>query len=148
MGLEDFKKIENVEGIENVNVEDLIGAVDNIDCIDYKSIEYYLSHLDELLECLAKNYNNYISFKLRYEIKKDQYQVTTNWNEENALRESNGLPKITAQNQRDSVINLKLKNHHEKMKYFEMKYRFYSKLFDFISKNYEMLCDFYKNDEN
>ena len=140
MGLDDFKKIQEKENVEDERDE----MIENIDIED---IEYYLSHLDELLKIVKDNHFKYVNAKLKYELKKDDLQVNTNWNDENTLRVANGLPKITNQDQRNAIINMKLKPLHKKMKSCEVEYKIYSKLFSFISNNFDLLCIMYGDDE-
>ena len=142
MGLEDFNKIENVENDNDVKETDEFDIT-----LNCKNVEYYVNNIDELIALVREYYNKYIEQKLKYEIKKDKYQVTINWTEENVLRESNGLSKVTNKEQREAVINLKVRKNYEKMKLYEMKYKFYNKLFDFISKNYTLLCEYFSDDE-
>lgn len=140
MGLDDFKKIQ-----EENNVEKDKNDKNLIEDINVEDIEYYLSHLDELLKLVKESHLKYVNAKLRYDFKKDDYQISINWNEENALRESNGLAKVTNQTQRDSVINLKLKPLQVTLKSCELEYKFYSKIFTFISNNFDLLCAMYED---
>ena len=145
MSLKDFDKIENVEEEkkDNDKKEKIF-----IEDVDLKTINHYLENLDELFEIVEKTYVEYVNAKLRYEFKKDKLQTTTNWNEENTLRQANNLPKITTQAQRDSVINLKVGTLQTKMKNCEVKYKFYNKIFGFINNNFELLSKLPKKDEN
>ena len=143
MGLKDFDKLEKVE---NETVEKKSKSKILIeDEIDLKEIEYYLTHIDELLGLVKSSHYEYVNTKLRYDFKKHNYQININWNEENALRKTNDLPKITNQDQRNAVIELKLKPLYIEMKELEMKYKYYEKIFKFVSKNYDLLYKSYEN---
>ena len=141
MSLKDFEKID--KGVEKVDDESLSKSDVLIKDIEFKDIEYYLSHLDELIKCVEESYNVYDNAKLVHDFKKDKLQLTVNWNEENALRVGNNLPKITNQDQRNSAINLKVKSLSVNMETCKIKYNFYKKLFEFISNNYGLLCKSY-----
>lgn len=143
MSLEDFEKISNNEFVEkdNKSVKNMFSD------FDFEKIEYYLSNMDELLNCLKQSYSDYVNAKAKLEFKKDKLQTSINWSKENALRESNGLPKVTTQTQRDSVINLKLKILNINKESYELKYKFYNKLFNFISNNFELLLKMYDLEE-
>lgn len=86
-----------------------------------------------------KSYVNYINAKMRYDFKKDDFQTSINWTDENALRVNNGLPKVTTQDQRNSVIRLKVKSLKIDKESCEMEYKMYNKIFDFINRNFELL---------
>ena len=135
MSLKDFDKIDNSVK-KNSSKRDVVEIENNI---DMKSIFYFLFNIDELLELVNGSYCDYINAKLTYDFKKDKLQTTTNWNEENALRESNNLPKVTNQDQRDAVIDLKLKDMYVDVKSLEMRYKWYNKIFNFIDKNFDLL---------
>lgn len=139
MSLKDFENIQNGKENEKKETKKIFIEQD----ISIETIKYYLTNIDELITLVEKYNREYANAKLDYELKKDEYQISINWNEENALRTTNDLPKITNQNQRDSVINLKLKNKHIKMKDLELKSKFYSKIFSFINNNYETLFNLY-----
>lgn len=142
MGLEDFDKVSN--NIENVkNEEDTSKFVCDF---DVNTISYFVFHMDELIVLLKDSYIDYVNANLKYDLKKSDLQVNTNWNEENALREMNGLPKVTAQGQRDSIINLKVKPLKINLENCQLKYKFYDKLFKFISKNYELILAYVEFD--
>ena len=143
MSLEDFNKIQQEDNIVEEEKNETF-----IDEIDIENIEYYLSHFDELIENVKESHFNYMNAKLKHEFKHNSFQVSINWNEENALRESNGLPKVTNQNQRDSVIKLKLKHLYDEMKSYEHQYKMYDRIFNFISNNFELLCELYGVDKN
>lgn len=146
MGLKDFDKLENVEN-ENVEKKDKSKILIK-DEIKLEEIEYYLTHIDELIGLVKSSHYDYVNAKLKYDFRKHDYQTNINWNEENALRKTNDLPKISNQDQRNAVIELKLKPLHIKMKELEMKYKFYKKIFDFINHNYDLLCKSYEKSKN
>lgn len=138
MSLEDFEKIQN-----NVEVENIKDNKNLIESITLEDIEYYLIRLDKLVEKLNKSYVAYVNSKFNYDFKKDAYQVNINWNEENNLRVANGLPKVTNQDQRNAIINMKLKPLRKKMKSCEVEYKMYNKIFTFISENFTLLCELF-----
>lgn len=140
MGLDDFEKLGNVdENIEKGNSKKNKDFINNV--VELQDIKYYLSNMDELIDNLKKSYYAYVNAKVMYEFKKNYYQTTINWNDENNLREIDGLPKLTNQTQKDAAVEVKLKNKYVSMKTFELEYKMYSKIFDFISKNYGFLVD-------
>lgn len=134
MGLDDFDKIkvENDDGKKNSK-----NFID--DDLSLESIEYYLSHIDELINCVMESYVKYINAKMRYDFKKDYFQTNIHWSDENALRVNNGLPKVTTQDQRNSVIRLKVKSLKIDKESCEIEYKMYNKIFDFISRNFELI---------
>lgn len=134
MGLDDFDKIKIESDTDKKNSKKFVD-----DDLSLESIEYYLSHIDELIDCVMKSYVNYINAKMRYDFKKNNFQTSINWTDENALRVNNGLPKVTTQDQRNSVIELKVKSLKIDKESCEMEYKMYNKIFDFISKNFELL---------
>ena len=144
MGLEDFDKIKKNENVENEKkvYENLIIP------IDWNNINYYLHHMDELISIVEESYREYIDSKLKYEFKKSELQLSIRWDEENALRKANDLPKISNQTQKDALIELKIKNLKIHSKSYEHRYKFYKKIFDFISNNFELLLNFSKFDCN
>ena len=145
MGLEDFDKIDMDEKISET--KDDTGKIIHLN-VDIPTVEYYIHNFDELFNCLKESYEEYINAKIEHDLKKSKLQTNINWNEENALRESNNLPKVTNQDQRNAVIDLKMKNSRIKMENCKMKYKFYDELFNFTDKNYELLCEQYGSKEN
>lgn len=148
MSLNDFDKISEEDIVDekvDEKSKDVKFVVDEAQMLE--DIEYWLYNLDDLISSVKDSHYDYVNAKMRYEFKKNNLQINTNWTEENALRENNGLPKITAQGQRDAVIELKVKSLYVKMKDCEMKYKFYSKLFTFIGNNFELLCKLYPKPE-
>lgn len=141
MSIEDFDKINT-----NLDNDKKSKKVDDYikNNMDLKSIQYYMNNMDELVSCLNKSYCDMINSKLKHDFKMDTLQTSIDWGEENILREANHLPKVTTQKQRDSVINLKVKDMKIHMEACEFKYKFYSKLFNFISKNFELLDEYYQ----
>ena len=144
MGLNDFDKL-GVNNSEEVDDDKLI------EDIDFEDFAYYIQNIDELIDLVRKSYVEYINIKLKYEFKKSKLQTTINWNEENALRVNNGLPKCTNQDQKNASIDLKLKSLSVEKHNLEVKYKFYKQVFTFISNNYDLLQERYnvlKNSEN
>lgn len=145
MGLNDFNKISE-NNIEEQNSKMKIFVKDEAQMLE--DFEYWVHNLDDLISYVKDSHYDYVNAKMKYEFKKNDLQINTNWTEENALRENNGLPKITAQGQRDAVIELKVKSLYVKMKDCEMKYKFYNRIFNFISNNFELLLNSYDGKEN
>jgi len=145
MGLNDFDKI-NVDNNIDEKSKSKIFVEDDVEMLE--DVDYWLKHLDELLAHVKEEHYNYVNAKIKYDFKKNDLQVNTKWDEENALRKTNGLPKITAQDQRNAVIDLKLKNLYIKVKDCELKYKFYKNIFAFINNNFELLNEMYVNVEN
>lgn len=146
MGLDDFNKVsENLNKNGNKKSEEFF-VEDSIRMLE--DVEYWLYHLDELISYVKDCHYDYVNAKLRYEFKKNEYQMTIKWDEENALRKNNNLPKISNKEQREAFIELKSKPLQIDMKNCELKYKFYKKIFDFISNNFELLCELYPKSEN
>lgn len=133
MGLDDFDKIKIGDNVEKEKGNEFV------DDFSVENVEYYLSHIDELITCVKDSYVRYINAKMKHDFKKSFYQTNINWTDENALRVSNDLPKVTTQDQRNSVIALKIKPLKIDKESCELEYKLYSKIFDFISKNFELL---------
>lgn len=136
MSLNDFGKLNN-----KVVEEDKDKFVDDI---EFEDFVYYIYHVDKLIDLVKESYIEYVEAKLRFEFKKSKLQTTINWSDENNLRVANGLPKCTNQDQKNASIDMKLKSMKNEMNNCEMKYKFYNKIFTFISNNFELLCDMYE----
>lgn len=135
MSLNDFNKLsENFEKDNSKEKKDKI-----VGDIEFDNFEYYVDHIDELIDLVKDSYNNYINSKLKYEFKKSYYQTTINWTDENNLRIANGFPKLTNQEQKNAAIDIKLKHLKNKMIDYEMKYKFFNKILTFIANNFELL---------
>ena len=140
MGLEDFDMVDNSAS----NVEKKDSDEKFVDKFDFDTLLFYYDNLDKLIQLLEESHCDYLNSKIKYEYKKHEHQTTINWSEENALREINNLPKVTNKEQRESVIELKVKSLYIDMVELKKKYDMYKKIFNFIDKNYELFgksCD-------
>lgn len=135
MSIKDFEKLD--KPVDNESSKKLKKEL--IENIEFEDINYYLAHMDELVNLYEQSYFEYTNAKLKYDLRKSDYQVSINWTKENDHRIANGLPKVTNQDQRNAVIDLKLKPLQVKLKFYEFKYNFFKKLFNFISDNFELL---------
>ena len=144
MSIDDFNKIDvNLSNREKDSKKSVDKFIKDTDDLNLQTIQYYMLNMDELIDCLNESYFDMVNSKLEHDFKMDKLQTTIDWGEENNLREVNNLPKVTTQKQRDSVINLKVKNMKIHMEACELKYKIYNKIFNFINNNFELLENYY-----